>query len=339
MLLLVAVFLLLPVAAQAATPPAEAPGSTEAFVLHGSHHYKIVVQLKNRRMLAVGVVKEKVSGTNHVTGSEPGTTTYEVASPQPQGSDDIDARIGGLGRIDARFVPGRTERVKGCEGPKLFAQAGHFVGTIDFRGEGGYTSAHASRVWGVAVKVPAQTCSGPRPQPNSTSKPRSRSTAARLAPFAAGATKVSSEEDEPVVAKLLINRRRDQVQVTALGSSSADRKSRLSAVGSYIVSAERHLGPVKEWGFAFNLSFKGTLGLRLGKPLEPATDLVYSPPAPFSGSATLRPVPGKEPTWTGDLALQLPGFGRIALTGSEIHAALCRGSQCLLPDTGHQPTS
>ena len=335
-LLIVAAFLMFPAAAQARSVLPELPGSTEAFVLHGSHHYEIVVQLKNRRMLVVGVVKEKRSRAHSRGQGEPGTTTYEVVSHQRPGSDDIDARIGGLGRVDARFVPGRTERIKGppgCKGPKTVAQGGHFVGRIDFRGEGGYTSARADRVWGAVVKVPQRTCHKSRPRP----RPKPGSTTARLAAFAGTTDKSTNEEEgKPKIIHLVIHRPRDQVQVLALGSVSASGKPGGLKIGTFVASAERHLGAVREWGFALRLSFKGALGLRLPKPLEPTTEAVYSPPTPFSGSATFRHPAGGKPTWTGNLALELPGFGRIALTGPETHAELCEGIRCGLP--GAPPT-
>jgi hypothetical protein len=326
-LLIVAAFLLLPAGARATEPA----GSTEGFVLHGSHHYEIVVRLTNRRRLEIGVVKEKESGTHRLKGEEEGTTTYEVTSDQPRGSADIDARVGGLGRIDADFVPSRTRRIKGCEGPKQIGQIGHFVGTIEFHGEGGYTSARVNRTPGVVIKVPRRTCHTPKPRSTSGSKPNPRSALTRSAALAATATGNVKEAAEPVLAQLRIHRPRDRVQVTALGSVSTDGKSGGLTVGFLLGSAERHLGPVREWGLTLDLSFKSNLGLRLPKPLEPKAEAVLSPPPPFSGAGTFRHHPGTKPTWTGDLALELPGFGRIALTGPEIHAALCEGPDCAPP--------
>ncbi len=51
-----------------------------------------------------------------------------------------------------------------------------------------------------------------------------------------------------------------------------------------------------------------------------------APPAPFSGSAELGRADNGVPTWTGDLAVDLPGYGPTPLTGAPFQANLGRGS-------------
>jgi hypothetical protein len=48
------------------------------------------------------------------------------------------------------------------------------------------------------------------------------------------------------------------------------------------------------------------------------------PPAPFTGSATLRRGPAGERSWTGSLAATFPGEGSVSLTGPEFHTTLAR---------------
>jgi hypothetical protein len=53
---------------------------------------------------------------------------------------------------------------------------------------------------------------------------------------------------------------------------------------------------------------------------------VVEPPAPFSGSATLARGPGGATTWTGDLTVDIPGYGVAPLTGSGFQAQLGKAS-------------
>lgn len=52
-------------------------------------------------------------------------------------TEEIDARIAGLGSIDLRFVPtGKTKRVRpprSCSGPVTRLTEGHFIGSFRFR--------------------------------------------------------------------------------------------------------------------------------------------------------------------------------------------------------------
>lgn len=59
---------------------------------------------------------------------------------------------------------------------------------------------------------------------------------------------------------------------------------------------------------------------RFGRLLRTAT---LSPPAPFSGSASLtRDKNSISPIWTGDLTLDFPGRSGVALAGSAVHVSL-----------------
>jgi hypothetical protein len=60
---------------------------------------------------------------------------------------------------------------------------------------------------------------------------------------------------------------------------------------------------------------------------EPLAEAVIEPPAPFSGSATFHLEGPKKASWTGNLAVELPGAGKVPLTGDEIYAGACRGQK------------
>lgn len=53
-----------------------------------------------------------------------------------------------------------------------------------------------------------------------------------------------------------------------------------------------------------------------------------APPAPFEGSATFTLTSPKKSTWEGDLAVALPGVGRVPLAGPKFLSELCEGAHC-----------
>jgi len=57
-------------------------------------------------------------------------------------------------------------------------------------------------------------------------------------------------------------------------------------------------------------------------------EVVVEPPAPFLGSATLRRESPQETAWTGDLRVNLPGFGVVPLTGPDTDVTLCADDGC-----------
>jgi hypothetical protein len=64
-------------------------------------------------------------------------------------------------------------------------------------------------------------------------------------------------------------------------------------------------------------------------PQRPTSEAVIHPDSPFSGSATFRRPPEGEPTWTGDLKVELPGLGLVRLAGKGTHAAMCEPTHCM----------
>jgi hypothetical protein len=69
-------------------------------------------------------------------------------------------------------------------------------------------------------------------------------------------------------------------------------------------------------------------GLVSPEPSRPLNAAEVSPSAPFYGSASFAIDPSGHGEWTGDLAVELPGYGRVPLTGPKIAAGLCETKAC-----------
>jgi hypothetical protein len=66
-------------------------------------------------------------------------------------------------------------------------------------------------------------------------------------------------------------------------------------------------------------------------PLEistPPRSATVDPPSPFTGSASFQRESAKDFSWTGDLAVELPGIGEVTLAGPKFETALCLGRRC-----------
>jgi hypothetical protein len=108
------------------------------FHVRGSHHFWVFVEAKVGPHTPASVI---VSASRGRDGGSV-TSTYEVRNPRLVRPHRIAASLGELGKIHVRYVP--RKRVGSCSQP-----TGTFRGVIRFRGEDGYTTAHARKVPGV----------------------------------------------------------------------------------------------------------------------------------------------------------------------------------------------
>lgn len=60
----------------------------------------------------------------------------------------------------------------------------------------------------------------------------------------------------------------------------------------------------------------------------PPRSATIDPPSPFTGSATFQQESSKDFSWTGDLAVELPGIGEVNLAGPKFETELCLGRRC-----------
>jgi hypothetical protein len=293
------------------------PKIVEAFRLRGTHGFIVNVSVTNRRRLTLGAARLH-GGIFNLQGAG-----YELRAPQAAGSDDIHARIGNLGRIDVRFIRGKVRKEQPaphCHGPKTVVEEGHYVGLIVFRGESGYTSVHAAKTTATVTRTPALECepfvfSGP---------PRSGDQAITQA----GHQKQAQVEGELITAELRarVKGRPIRFKASLLGELEPSGKLAEPLI-AFFVMAHRNRGRIRETGVA-DAAFTPAKTFRLPEPELPNRGAILAPPWPFHGTGTFDRGPGGSASWTGDLGVELPGFGEVHLAGPNTPARYCASSNC-----------
>jgi hypothetical protein len=104
-----------------------------------------------------------------------------------------------------------------------------------------------------------------------------------------------------------------------------------NTTGYFEVSASGHKAgafEVSRTAFLFEFPSSPTTTFQVPNLAEPLAEAILEPAAPFSGTATFHLDDPKTASWTGDLAVDLPGLAKVPLTGPTIAAGLCHGSHC-----------
>jgi len=226
----------------------------------------------------------------------------------------LNVKVGHLGHFRGRFVPTSTEEERlepGCKGVRPTVEKGFFVGSFDFRGERGYTAVHSHRVRGTVTRRPGGVCTYPgrlwhvSPHQAKVEKERRRNEFHLVA------------ADEK--ANVLFQARREEATKDEPPQTTFQVSIRGKRVGDFQVSY-----------FAVDFGFEAEPETTFQVPnlAEPLAEATLAPSAPFSGSATFRLENPKSATWTGDLEVELPGLGKVPLTGGDIDAGLCKGTSC-----------
>jgi hypothetical protein len=205
-------------------------------------------------------------------------------------ADSIRADLGRIGKVDVvSHLSGREKTVHlKCLGGSQTYEPGTYEGMIEFNGEEGYTRVRADR----AAQLPAWLVFGSHGVCGSgygeTSGPGEPGARLRGTSFAHGrALSFQINKNSPKARTMF----------------TASLKERLDGI-----RIERRLaGKAPPSAFRFD------------RHLRTAT---LSPPAPFSGSASLgRSRNSFSPIWTGDLKLAFPGRS-VRLAGPVVHASL-----------------
>lgn len=281
----------------------EPAGLNMSFSLPAGHGYRVTIVNLGGEKVFLSAAKRGVSANYLVPGSI--------------SADRIKANFGRLGHIDVAFDddPRLTKLKKEpreleCKGRASIQEVGVFRGQIAFNGEQEFTTLSTRQAKGTVLRSFRRVCKWPpwlTPGPGDKGKKKPKDGAISLTTLAAAARSrahttsfefsnielIPGPGDEGLTygaASAVLDERRGRIQIRRTAFSDGNE-------GSLLVSAPG---------------------------LTPATATV-SLPEPFSGSASYSAAPGSKPTWTGSLAVSLPGVGQIPLTGPDFAATLCRG--------------
>jgi hypothetical protein len=215
-------------------------------------------------------------------------------------ANGIKADFGPYGRVSVRFTaaPGPVQAggPPDCAGkPAGTTRYGSFAGTIQFRGEDGYTTLDARRAEGELV-TPASNACAPVDGSLLTSMHDAFATIGREAPFR---SILSASHRE--------------------GVGGVFFEAERGAYSGYVALQERSEGQIGIYNYAFakapGASFFTSPQLTAAK---------VAPPGPFSGSATLTRAADGTRTWSGNLSVAFPGASHVALTGPQFKTRLSR---------------
>jgi hypothetical protein len=256
-------------------------------------------------------------------GSRPAATTYLVHGRATPTS--IRASFDELGRVDLRFqrsagppVPTPFDDCHSGHGPIL--RVGLFVGSVRFRGEGGYTSARAHRVQGISVDFTALAAC----LRHSLTAARRAATSPR-SPFAALLELTRSGARRAPAAPSAPTHPSQGPRRTILEARSTQPLSR--TVFLALARGNRDVRYV-----AAEATSEGAIGVvRLATVEGPRSSLSFNrelsrarvaPPRPFSGTGVFEHGPGSAKSWTGPLSVALLGAPHLPLTGSPFSVQL-----------------
>jgi hypothetical protein len=294
---------------------------TQKFSLTGTNGYEVALHLEDRRRLRLDAVKADL---RHGTVSN---VLYSLKAPQRAHSDDIKVKIAGIARIDVRFVPTKTIKSPVDEGPKcgtgsLTTETGHYVGTISFRGERGYTRVRARSAPGSVERQAPHKCKLPKAVEHDPAVEKEE--AGTVDKLEAKEQKGKAEET-------------GEVQMTAIDPGGevffAASRNELHPAGNNTAEPTfeafrfRHRGRLEEDSIVVQFASKGS-SFKLPDAAHPTDEAVISPSSPFSGSATFHRNSANSVTWTGNLKVEMPAFGTVPLTGLRVEASLCHASAC-----------
>jgi hypothetical protein len=250
-------------------------------------------------------------------GAETSVNYFEAARRKRADAADgsLDVKIGRLGHFRGHFVAISTKTEKPskiCEGKPTTTEKGHFVGSFKFHGERGYTTIDAHLLSGSVTHIGAQTCKLTEPEEHRSprqekAQEKREEGGFRLVAANSGARTLFEASREEAPPEL-------HVMPTNYGATVAGGK-----VGKFRVSYDASV---------FNFGSDGAESFRVPNLAEPLSEAIIEPAAPFSGTATFHLETPKKASWTGDLAVELPGLGTVPLTGLKIAAGLCHGSDC-----------
>lgn len=211
----------------------------------------------------------------------------------------IHADFGALGRAAMRFQPSgkvtESRHHRHCIGPDHYTiHFGVFVGSVRFRGEGGYTSAKVKRVKGKEITPRLLFC------PDTFFEEIRQEQQTRAKGKKAKLTRLEASL-------------RSGLTATEFGARAMGGKA------GFFAETEESLGALAVFRVAAVRASPATFAFDSALSLAGVT-----PPSPFSGSASFQRGPSGAKIWAGSLAVSFPGEPGVPLAGPRFRSQLTR---------------
>jgi hypothetical protein len=220
-----------------------------------------------------------------------------------------------LGRVSLRFMPNGKRKSRppgyGCRGKRQVTEYGTFRGTVSLEGEGGYFDLTSRSGDGSLTRAPRALCrSEPGFDQEDDTDPRWEYVGSGFGSF------IYSPGDGSTV--LLYAAARSPHRTIAI--RAAHRESAPAGAGIDVQVLELRHGIAIGRSASVQSNVPGTLTSIL--PGEHPASATLKPPAPFQGEGSFLENSATPYSWTGDLAVSLPGMD-VPLTGPEFKTSLC----------------
>jgi hypothetical protein len=277
------------------------PSTLQLLQLRGTHGYRLNLTVEDHGLALL-------SASDYSSRPALAFVTYSTRKHPHTAPDTLHLKLGDEGSFRGRFVAKATKREAvsaPCKGEPSVVEEGFFVGEFDFHGAGGFTEAHRARAAGSVIRSAAQVCHGPRRNPRAEEQ-----------------TIYDEPEEEAREVRLIAGRQSGLPLFQALRYEEPTVGESVPPSTSFVGSAARTSHGVQITSDIVLLAARDE-AFKLANPLEPLAGATVTPPAPFSGSATFTPGAPPASRWIGDLAVELPIFGGVALTGPAIVAGIC----------------
>lgn len=284
------------------------PTTTSSFGLHGSGRFWIdVTASSSGGQKAPDVTVEAVEERYKV---EQVTVAYSTPG-RWLGEGGFAAKLPGLGRIAVHFDERRAVQLgllEGCKGPATVFRNGTFRGTISFRGQHGFVTVDGRSARGQIRETSRQTCRETvyepviEPVPPGTYTPTVRATGSTAGGTASFSVAGPPETEPPTTS--------GGIPTLLFGATYRTRWHGFDVLATTSVATGSYRYHVPGWPTTH-------------------TDAIAEPPAPFTGKGIFHLESPTASTWSGELGIDFPGIGHVALSGPSFTAQLCESLTCV----------
>ncbi len=285
------------------------PTTTSSFGLRASGRYWVEVTATSNGWRKAPTVTVEAVGERYKV--EQVTVAYSTRGRWLDNDGGFTAKLPGMGRIAVRLDETSAHligRPGGCKGRETVLRKGTFHGTISFRGQRGFVTVHGSSAPGQIRETFRLTCRETVYEPAieevapGTYTPTVRATGSSGGGTASFSVAGPPETEPPTTS--------GGIPTLLFGATYRTRWHGFDVLATTSVATGSYRYHVPGW---------------------PAThtDAIAEPPRPFTGKGIFHLESPTASSWSGELGIDFPGIGHVALSGPSFTAELCEYLTCV----------